>query len=226
MNLMHPLPRVLHLVGDAAPLHAAAAQLAAALDLRLDIHADSPALPGELDPDGIGVVLLNTGADLTLLDDPAVRSGGLPVVVLAQDATIELCRRAFNAGAVDFLCLPLDVAALHEVVRATLARLVLQDARRRDTLRARQAFARLSEREKDVLALIAGGLTYKEAARALGVSPRTIEVHRARLSLKLEVGSVAELVRRYAPLLDELETGRPLLAAWRAGMPEPLGCAA
>lgn len=67
---------------------------------------------------------------------------------------------------------------------------------------AEQRYALLSEREREVLGQIVEGLTNKEIARALGLSPRTVEAHRANLFDKLAEPSLAHLIRRYAALVD------------------------
>ena len=63
-------------------------------------------------------------------------------------------------------------------------------------------YAQLTERECEVLGLIVEGLTNKEIGRALTLSPRTVESHRARVFAKLEVASLAHLIRQYAALVD------------------------
>ena len=68
---------------------------------------------------------------------------------------------------------------------------------------AQQRYAQLSPREREVLALIVQGLTNKEIGRALDLSPRTVETHRANLFSKLEAPSLAWLIRRYATLADD-----------------------
>ena len=75
-------------------------------------------------------------------------------------------------------------------------------ARNREDRDARERYAQLSEREREVLGLIVAGLTNKEIGRALDVSPRTIETHRANLFAKLEADSLAQLIRHYASLVD------------------------
>ena len=65
------------------------------------------------------------------------------------------------------------------------------------------AVGSLTEREREVLALVVQGQTAKQIARALGVSPRTVETHRANLGAKLETDSLAQLIRRFAALVDE-----------------------
>ncbi|MDT4854596.1 EpsA: transcriptional regulator EpsA [compost metagenome] len=68
---------------------------------------------------------------------------------------------------------------------------------------ARERYAQLSEREREVLGFIVAGLTNKEIGRALDLSPRTVETHRANLFAKLQAESLAQLIRRYAALVDE-----------------------
>ena len=67
---------------------------------------------------------------------------------------------------------------------------------------ARERFAQLSAREREVLGLIVAGLTNKEIGRALALSPRTVETHRANLFAKLQAESLAHLIRGYAALVE------------------------
>ena len=68
---------------------------------------------------------------------------------------------------------------------------------------ARERYAQLSEREREVLGLIVAGLTNKEIGRSLTLSPRTVETHRANLFGKLEATSLAQLIRQYAALVEQ-----------------------
>ena len=108
---------------------------------------------------------------------------------------VAACRRAFKAGAVDFLTKPIDEQVLLEAVEAAFA--ALDQRNRAETARAgRDALkAKLTQREREILDLVAEGLSTKEIARALDVSPRTVETHRAHIAEKLGAGSVAEMVR-------------------------------
>ena len=74
--------------------------------------------------------------------------------------------------------------------------------RNKNDRQAQQRFAQLSQREREVLGLVVSGLTNKEIDRALDVSPRTVETHRANLFAKLEAESLAQLIRRYAGLVE------------------------
>lgn len=68
---------------------------------------------------------------------------------------------------------------------------------------ARERYAQFSERKREVLGFIVSGLTNKEIGRALAVSPRTVETHRANLFAKPEAESLAQLIRGYAVLVDQ-----------------------
>ena len=93
--------------------------------------------------------------------------------------------------------------ALIEALQQAIRQHVKSRERNATNRQARERYAQLSEREREVLGLIVSGLTNKEIGRALNVSPRTIETHRANLFAKLEIDALAQLVRQYAALVDE-----------------------
>lgn len=118
-----------------------------------------------------------------------------PAIVITGHGDIEACRRAFRSGAVDFLTKPIDEAVLIESVRSALALLARRLRHSESTAQARSRISRLTGRETQILGLVAQGLTTKEIARNLAISPRTIETHRTHIGEKLGVGSVAEMVK-------------------------------
>lgn len=119
----------------------------------------------------------------------------LPVVVITGHGDVSVCRRAFRGGAVDFLTKPVDEQALLEAVQAGMARLEESAALEAQRTQASAKLEQLSAREDEILRLIADGLSTKEIARRLELSPRTVEKHRAGIAFKLGTGSVAEMVR-------------------------------
>jgi two-component system, LuxR family, response regulator FixJ len=198
---------LVHLVDDDDAVREALARLLASVGLRVQGWADAQQFLAGFDRDAIGAVVLDVRmpgmGGLALLD--ALRASGAdqPVILLTGHGTVEMCRRAFKSGAAEFLEKPVDDEALLEAVQATVR--THSRSRERDSAdrAARERFARLSEREREVLALVIEGLTAKQIARRLELSPRTVETHRAHLSEKLEVESLAQLVRRYAALVDD-----------------------
>ena len=119
----------------------------------------------------------------------------LPVVIMTGHGDIDMAVAAMKAGASDFIEKPFEKAALLGCVEA--ARL-LSAADRGAGERAEDARARLNvltDRERDVLDGLVEGLPNKTIAFDLGISPRTVEIHRANLMQKLEVKSLAEALR-------------------------------
>jgi RNA polymerase sigma factor (sigma-70 family) len=123
--------------------------------------------------------------------------------MLTGHGTVELCRRAFKSGATEFLEKPVDDEVLLEALQNAVRLHVRSRERHQANREARAHYAQLSEREREVLGLIVEGLTNKEIGRALGLSPRTVETHRANLFAKLQVESLAHLIRHYAALAAE-----------------------
>ena len=118
----------------------------------------------------------------------------LPIIFLTGSGDIPLSSQAFRTGALDFIEKPFDIDKLLERIHEALAREAGQwhGRVRRDLLR--QRYARLTPREKEILKWVSAGYSSKEIARVVGISSRTIDVHRANMAEKLEVESLAELV--------------------------------
>lgn len=119
----------------------------------------------------------------------------LPIVFITGYGDVEVARTAFRNGAVDLLEKPLQQDALLAAVRKAMYR----DERRRawegQVAAIHTRMNRLTVREHEVLSLLCDGYPNREVARLLGLSPRTVEVHRGHLMGKLQVGSLAELLR-------------------------------
>lgn len=123
------------------------------------------------------------------------RGSALPVVIMTAHGDVPTARKAFQAQAVDFLEKPFDHGQLLGAIKTAFAleerRVRRSDARRQEMEKLRV----LTAREREVLDHAARGLHAKEIGRALGISPRTVEVHKSRIMSKLGVRNVAELVR-------------------------------
>ena len=105
--------------------------------------------------------------------------------------------RAIKAGASDFLSKPVSSAALLASVEAALNESERLNSRIGDTVDAAVRLASLTEREQDVLRLAVEGLANKVIARELGISHRTVEIHKARIMQKTGATTLLELARLY-----------------------------
>jgi two-component system response regulator FixJ len=119
----------------------------------------------------------------------------LPVIVITGAGDIPIAVRAMKAGAVDFLEKPVDDARLLEAVQRALQRSRLLAEAHTSAAEALARLALLTPREREVLDLLVAGLSNKAVGKQLGASPRTVEVHRARILEKLHAQSLPELVR-------------------------------
>lgn len=120
---------------------------------------------------------------------------GLPVLIMTGHGDVSSARAAFKSNAVDFLEKPFDDEQLVAGIESAFARARLQVAGRTESARREARIADLSPREREVLELLARGMANRGIAEALEISPRTVEVHKARVMSKLGVSNLAELVR-------------------------------
>ena len=117
------------------------------------------------------------------------------VVVVTGHADVPLAVRAMRAGAMDFVEKPYSEERILEAVGGALTALRTADQRRALEIQAEAQVAALSPRETEVLAGLVAGKPNKVIGYELGISPRTVEVHRANLMEKLGVRSLPEAVR-------------------------------
>ena len=211
---MKPTSPLIHIVDDDLAVREALALLISTVGLRVQTWADPQVFLRDFDRDSIGVIVLDVRmpglSGLSVIDTLRAQNADQPVILLTGHGTVDLCRRAFKSGAAEFLEKPVHDEQLLEAVQKAVRSHVLNRQRDVAGREARERWARLSPREKDVLALVVEGLTNKEIARALGLSPRTVETHRANLTDKLEVDTLAQMIRRYARLGDEADSpGEP-----------------
>jgi len=135
------------------------------------------------------------------------RQSKLPIIVMTAHGDVPTARAALVAGALDFLEKPVDPELLLVTVRTALegdaaqrsvARKVEQEKRKLDVLTAR---------ERQIMELIAEGTHNRDIAATLGISPRTVEGHKARVMEKLQIRSVTELVHLVLAAMPESTPG-------------------
>lgn len=123
----------------------------------------------------------------------ASRGSALPIIFLSAFGDVPTTVRAIKGGAVDFLEKPIDKETLIARIEEALA----DDRRQRESaseeLGILARFGALTPREREVMLLATGGLSNKQIARELGISPRTVENHRARMMEKMQADNLADL---------------------------------
>jgi FixJ family two-component response regulator len=197
---------LIHLVDDDAAVRRSLALLIGTVGLSVTEWPHPQAFLDGFDRESVGAIVLDVRmpglSGLTVLHQLQAQGVDQPVIMLTGHGTVDMCRRAFKAGAAEFLEKPVDDERLLEALHDGVRRHVLTRERLSADRDARERYARLSEREREVLALVIEGQTAKQIARTLGVSPRTVEAHRANLGAKLETDSLAQLIRRFAMLVE------------------------
>lgn len=164
-------------------------------------------------PDWRGVLLTDLRmpgmSGLELQREVVARGYSLPVVILTAHGDVTTTREAMKNGAYDFIEKPVDDDVLVDVLRNAIA----HDAASHRVEAARQAsrgrFERLTPRERDVARLFAQGLQNRHIAAELGISPRTVEVYKARMMEKLDCRNLAEVLRVISECMEVAPAAAP-----------------
>lgn len=123
----------------------------------------------------------------------------IPIIMISAHGEVESAVRAMKHGAIDFLRKPYQPATLVARIREAFA----LDAQRREAearhAAREEALSRLTPREREVFDRFIEGRTSKQIALELGLSSKTVDIHRAHILLKLQVSSVVDLVRLFPP---------------------------
>lgn len=191
------MQRTVHIVDDDAALRMALARLVRSAGFVAVEHADAAALlESALEPPCCILLDVRLGRQNGLAVQEALRGAGrtTPIIFLTGYGTIPMTVRAMRAGAVEFLTKPVD----DEVLLEAVGRAIDADAAAREVWQAQRAledrYARLTEREREVMAFAIGGLMNKQIAGELGVAEITAKVHKRQVMLKMGARSLADLV--------------------------------
>jgi RNA polymerase sigma factor (sigma-70 family) len=180
-SLRKALTRLLHAAGYEVRAYSSAGEFAlASRDNRRGCVLLDVRMPG---PSG-----------LDLQEALAKEEEPLPVIFLTAHGDVPMSVRAMKAGAVDFLTKPVKRDVLLSAVRMALAHDARLHTSHEQVRDLRMRFTKLTPREQEVFKLVVAGRLNKQIAAELGISERTVKVHRAQVMTKMRVTSVAELV--------------------------------
>ncbi|PCE32230.1 response regulator transcription factor [Burkholderia ubonensis] len=141
--------------------------------------------------------------DVNGLDIQRELNAALPIIFITGHGDIGTTVDAMKAGAADFLPKPVSDTVLLDAIRRALERSMQMGERRRELASLQARAGRLTPREREVMALVVTGRLNKQVADDLGITEKTIKIHRARVMEKMEAASLADLVR----LADKLGIG-------------------
>jgi FixJ family two-component response regulator len=186
-------------VDDDAGVRNAMRSLLKSVGLNSQLHASAREFLSNYSPAQAGCLLLDIRmpgmSGLELQHELNLRGATIPVIFMTGHGDVPMAVEAMQHGAFDFLQKPFRDQDLLDRIQKAIAR----DAKLRESLgehtKIRGRLETLTEREREVMDLMILGKQNKVIAQDLGVSPRTIEIHRARVMEKMNVQSVAELVR-------------------------------
>jgi two-component system response regulator TtrR len=189
---------------DPAVCRAIAAGIEKVVGLPVASFATGEDFLERFDPDQPGCLVLDVKmpgmSGLELQETLAKRGTTLPVIMISGHAEVPTAVAAMRAGALIVLEKPFDMRQLEEQVRQALKIDAQERKRRRRRAAVAARMATLTDREREIMALLVEGKTNKEISLALGVSVPTVDKHRWKVLEKMEVQNIVELVHRSSEL--------------------------
>lgn len=196
---MNSHQQTIFIVDDDAAVRDSLSLLLGVLDYRVAVFADAESFLKAYKAEWRGCILLDIrmpGMDgLTLQKQLQNQGATLPVIIMTGHGDVSSAREAFRCLAVDFLEKPLDQKKLLDAISEAFDQNPRPEQASEVVTMSQQRMAQLTPRETEVMARVVAGRHNREIAAELGISPRTVEVHKARMMDKLGVGHVADLVR-------------------------------
>jgi len=189
---------------DPAVCRAIAAGIEKVVGLPVASFATAEEFLNRFDPEQAGCLVLDVKmpgmSGLELQEALVNRGANLPVIMISGHAEVPTAVAAMRAGAIMLLEKPFDMRQLEDQVRQALAIDVQEREKRRRRAAVAARVATLTDREREIMALLIEGKTNKEISLALSVSVPTVDKHRWKVLEKMDVQNTVELVRRVGDL--------------------------
>jgi RNA polymerase sigma factor (sigma-70 family) len=197
------------IIDDDAAIRDALAILLGLRGYRTTLFADAAGFLGACQPDWRGCALIDIrmpGMDGLALQR-ALRERGirLPAIIITGHGDVRSAREAFRQTAVDFLEKPIDEERLINAIEEAFSQQSTELHKRRQAEVFNERLSTLTAREREVMQLVIAGRHNREIAALLGISSRTVEVHKARMLSKLAVGGIPQLIRMSLSLTHETD---------------------
>jgi len=195
MNTPEP---IVFVVDDDASVREALVSLIGSVGLRVECFASTGEFLRRSRAEGPCCLVLDVRlpghSGLELQDDLAHSDQQIPIIFISAHGDIAMAVRAMKAGAIEFLAKPFRDEDLLEAIQQALARDEASKAHDLEINQVRSRHARLTRRQRQILALLMEGKLNKQIAAELGLSENTIKVHRHRIMERMGASSVARLV--------------------------------
>lgn len=196
---MQPSGYTVYIIEDDQSVRDALGLLLGLRGYPIAMFADGPSFLQAYRPDWCGCLLIDIrmpGMDgLTLQKHLLEKGCSMSAIIMTGHGDVQSAREAFRSRAVDFLEKPIDQAKLMNAIEEGFARQATARDQVSQLNEIDHLLARLTPREREVMDLVVAGRHNREIAETLGISPRTVEVHKARMVAKLGVENVPDLVR-------------------------------
>ena len=199
-----PLIRV---VDDEAAIQALFERIGQLCGFEVDCHGTAESFLNAYSDDRPGCLVIDLmlpdRSGIEVLQEVTDRGCELPIVFMSGMARVSEAVQALKLGSIDFVEKPFDVQKIAEVLRRAVDLDVQRRRQSEDKEAMMRRFESLTRRERQVMEQIVRGAANKEVAASLGLSHKTVEVHRANVMRKTQAGSLAELVRMHVAAQGE-----------------------
>ncbi len=194
-----PSEATVFVVDDDAAVRDSLRWLLESVGLRVQTYDSGQSFLAAFDPDQPGCLVLDVRmpgmSGLELQERLNHLDATLPVIIITGHSDVPMAVRAMKAGAFDFIEKPFSDQLLMDQVHGAIEQHVRRRAERSVQADLRRRIDTLSPREKTVMEMVVSGMSNKTIAAELGLSQKTVEVHRAHVMAKIEADSLADLVR-------------------------------
>ena len=199
-----PLIRV---VDDEAAIQALFERIGQLCGFEVDCHGTAESFLNAYSDDRAGCLVIDLmlpdRSGIEVLQEVTERGCELPIVFMSGMARVSEAVQALKLGSIDFVEKPFDVQKIAEILRRAVDIDIQRRRQSEDKEAMMRRFESLTRRERQVMEQIVRGAANKEVAASLGLSHKTVEVHRANVMRKTQAGSLAELVRMHVAAQGE-----------------------